>query len=200
MTIQYIWNRILNKLRGSAILNATIHCSAKVEAGSQFVNSTMGRYSYCGYNCKIINCNIGAFCSVADGTIIGGARHPMEWTSTSPVFYAGRDSVRKKFAEYERPEERITTIGNDVWIGDRTIIKAGVTIGNGAVIGMGSVVTKDVPPYEIWAGNPARMIRKRFDEETIRDLLASHWWDSPDSVLEEHAQHIRNPKEFLADL
>lgn len=69
-----------------------------------------------------------------------------------------------------------TVIGNDVWIGQGAFIKAGVHIGTGAVIGMGAVVTHDVEPYKIWVGNPARLIRKRFDDEMVQQLLASKWW------------------------
>ena len=78
----------------------------------------------------------------------------------------------------------IIVIGNDVWIGNRVMIKAGVNIADGAVIGMGSIVTKDIGPYEIWAGNPARMIRKRFDDETIAALEEMKWWNWNDEKIE----------------
>ena len=72
----YIWSKIFKKICCAAILNSEIHPSAKIEAGSSFINSSMDKYSFCGYDCKIINCSIGAFCSIADEVIIGGARHP----------------------------------------------------------------------------------------------------------------------------
>lgn len=193
----YFWNKVLKKLRGAAILNSEINQSSKVEAGSQVVDSTMDRYSFCGYDCKIINCQIGAFCSIADGVIIGGARHPMEWGSTSPVFCWGRNSVRKKFAEFKLPKTPRTIIGNDVWIGDRAIIKAGVTIGDGAVIGMGSVVTKNIDSYEIWGGNPAHLIRKRFPDELIEKFVESQWWNKADSELSKMAEEIKLPERFI---
>ena len=102
ISIGYVWNRVIRKLQGKAIRNSFIHKTAKVEAGSQIVNSRFGKYSYCGYNCKIIDCEIGSYCSIADDVIIGGAQHPVHWVSTSPVFYKGRDSVKMKFAEYEK--------------------------------------------------------------------------------------------------
>lgn len=200
MTIAYLWNKILKKMRGAAVANSTIHSTSKVESGSQFINSSMGRYSFCGYDCKIINCDIGAFCSFADGVIIGGAQHPIEWTSTSPVFYKGRDSVAKKFSEFDRPKSKRTSIGNDVWIGDRALIKGGVEIGDGAIIGMGSVVTKNVGAYEIWAGNPARLIRKRFDDEIIEGLLKSTWWNMDDTIIQRYSQFIREPSQFISQL
>lgn len=197
MKASYLLNRILKKMRGSAINNCIIHKTSKIESGSQVVNTKIDKYSFCGYDCKISNCSIGAFCSIADGVIIGGARHPIEWASTSPTFYQGRDSVKKKFSEFERDEDAETTIGNDVWIGDRAIIKAGICIGDGAIVGMGSVVTKDVGPYEIWAGNPAKMIKKRFDNKQIEALLASKWWRCNDEIIQKAAAYIRSPEDFL---
>ncbi len=197
MNLLYIWNKVLKKLRGVAILNSEIHGTSKVEAGCHIVNSSMGRYSYCGYDCEIINCSIGFFCSIAGGVIIGGAQHPVNWVSTSPVFYFGRDSVKKKFSEFKRPKESRTIIGNDVWIGARAILKAGVEIGDGAVIGMGSVVTKNVGEYEVWGGNPAHLIKKRFSDELIEKLIESKWWERSNEELLNMAQFIRSPEEFV---
>lgn len=93
-------------MRGAAIRNSYIDATSKVESGSQFVNSRMNKYSFCGYDCQIVNCRIGMFCSIADNVKIGGARHPIEWVSTSPVFYSGRDSVKKKFSTFDRDEDK----------------------------------------------------------------------------------------------
>jgi len=195
--IKYIWSKIFKKIRGCSLKNSRIDKTSKIEAGSNIVNVEMDKYSFCGYDCEITNCTIGKFSSIADRVIIGGAFHPMEWVSMSPVFYAGRDSVKKKFSEFKKAETKKTQIGHDVWIGNYVLIKQGVTIGTGAVIGMGSVVTKDVPPYEIWAGNPARCIRKRFDDELAQRLLASAWWDLDESILQEAAKFVKEPKAFL---
>lgn len=197
MTISYIWAKLLKKIQGKAIKQSIIHPSSKVEAGSIIVNTTMDKYSFCGYDCKILNCDIGAFCSIADGVIVGGAKHPLEWVSTSPVFYKGRDSVKMKFSEFERPSEKRTIIGNDVWIGDRAIIKEGVKISDGAVIGMGSIVTHDVLPYEIVAGNPAHRIRFRFSDGVIEKLEAANWYTWDEETIKAHAKNIRNVSEFL---
>ena len=195
--LSYVWYKVIKKLQGKAIRNSKIHKTSKVEAGSVVVNTTMDKYSYCGYDCKIINCDIGSFSSLADGIIIGGATHPMEWVSMSPVFYKGRDSVKKKFSEFPLPGTAKTTIGNDVWIGDRAIIKAGVKVGDGAVIGMGSVVTHDVLPYEIVAGNPAKRIRFRFDNETIEELKNVEWYNWSEDIIQERAKSIKNVREFI---
>ncbi len=197
MTLSFIWNKALKKLRGVAIKNSQIDMTSKIESGSQIVNSTMDKYSYCGYDCKIINCEIGSFCSIADNVIIGGACHPIEWASTSPVFYKGKDSIKKKMSEYERPKDPRTIIGNDVWIGDRVIIKSGVIIGDGAVIGMGSIVTKNVGAYEIWAGVPAKMIRERFQKQLVEEMERLRWWDLSDEIIQDASASIKNPQQFV---
>lgn len=185
MTLQYFFSKLLKKVRGVAIKNSIIDKTSKVESGSSVVNSMIGKYSFCGYDCEIVNCEIGRFCSIASNVIIGGAMHPMDWVSTSPVFYAGRDSVKKKFQTFQRPSDLRTIIKNDVWIGHNVLIKQGVTIGNGAVIGMGSVVTKNIPDYEIWGGNPAKFIKKRFSEDVINHFLAYEWWNKSDEEISE---------------
>lgn len=198
--IEYIWNKILKKIRGRAIYNSKIDSTSKIEAGSLIINSSMSRYSFCGYDCKIINTDVGAFCSIADGVVIGGAQHPIDWVSTSPVFYAGRDSVKKKFSEFNRPVDKRSYIGNDVWIGERVIIKAGVSIGDGAVVGMGAVVTHDVKPYEIVAGIPAVVIKKRFKQNIVDKLIKSQWWLLPDSDIAKCAYLIKEPEKFLEEI
>lgn len=197
MTPLYFWAKLLKKIRGSAIKNSKIHKTSKVEAGSLVVNSVFDRHSFCGYDCEIINCNVGSFCSIANNVVIGSSQHPMEWISTSPVFRAGRDSVKTKYSEHIFDDWKSTNIGHDVWIGEKALIKQGVNIGNGAIIGMGSVVTKNVEPYTIVAGCPAKIIRKRFDEETIKKLQEIKWWTWNDEQIIKYAKLFNNPKSFL---
>ena len=197
---EYYWSKIIKKARGSAIKGSFVDKTSKIESGTSFNNSTMDKHSFCGYDCDINYSSIGKFCSIANNVIIGGGAHPMNWVSTSPVFYEGRDSVKAKFSEHKRKPVKHTVIGHDVWIGQNVIIKQGVNIGTGAVIGMGSVVTKDVSPYCIVGGVPAKIIRKRFDNLIIDQLLASKWWDLEESVLLIHAVNFNNPKEFLKSL
>ena len=158
----------------------------------------MGRYSYCGYGCTVSNVDIGAFCSIADGVVIGRAEHPTSFVSMSPVFHEGRNVLRKSFSHHSVPRAKTTTIGNDVWIGQGVMIKAGVTIGNGAVLGMGAIVTRDVMPYAVVVGNPARELRKRFDEDTIHRLEQSSWWDWPAEKLAERAGDFNDARRFLS--
>lgn len=199
MLLEYYWSKLTKKLRGNSIKNSFVHNESKIESGTTFLHSSMDKYSFCGYDCIIINTKIGKFCSIASNVKIGLAQHPYEWVSTSPTFYFGRDSVRKKFSNFNRNNDKETVIGNDVWIGENVLIKQGIKIGHGTVIGMGSVVTKDVEPYSIVGGNPAKLIKKRFEEDTIEKLLLSKWWDLSDSEIKRKAINIRDVDKFLGD-
>lgn len=124
---------------------------------------------------------IGAYCSISDSArILLGGMHRADWASTWPF-----NVLREEFVEIEgNPISKgDVIIGNDVWIGFGVTILSGVTIGDGAVVGSCAVVTKDVPPYGIVAGNPAKLIRKRFDEETIERFLKLAWWNWSDEKI-----------------
>ena len=196
----YYFSKIVKKLRGSAIKNSKIHHTSKINSGCNIVGLVMGKYSYCGYDCEIVNCEIGSFCSIAGNVSIGLAMHQMEWVSMSPTFYKGRDSIKKKFAIHERDIDKKTIIGHDVWIGKNVLIKQGVNIGTGAVIGMGSIVTKDIEPYSVVAGNPAKEIKKRFDETTINKLLMSKWWELSDEEISKYSPYFTDTAKFLTML
>ena len=197
--IKYIWAKFFKKIRGSAIKSSSIHKTSKVEAGSQFINSEMGKHSFCGYDCDISNTEIGSFCSIANNVIIGGGMHPMGWVGTSPAFYEGRDSIKAKFSNHKRKNVKKTIIQHDVWIGQSVIIKQGVTIGTGAVIGMGSIVTKDVPPYSIYAGNPAKFIKQRFDSNISEQLLKIEWWNFHEQKLLQLTKYFKDPDRFIRE-
>ena len=140
---------------------------------------------------------VGNFCAIADSaTIITGREHKPEWVSMYPfnIFYK----------EYKNMPEALKTkgdviIGNDVWIGHNATILSGVTIGDGAVVGACSVVAKDIPPYAIVVGNPAKIIRFRFNQEIIDKLLELQWWNKPDSWIKEniHLLMSKNVEELL---
>ena len=124
---------------------------------------------------------IGSFCSIATGATFmmhGNQGHRRDWISTFPFFYMNKDGA---FSEPQDPflPAGDTVVGNDVWIGTEAMIMPGVRIGHGAVIGSRAVVTRDVEPYTMVAGNPARPIRKRFADEEIAMLLEMAWWDWP---------------------
>lgn len=192
-----IYFKVLRKMQGNDLSNSVIDPSSKVEAGSRVLGSTMHRHSFCGYNCTLINVDLGSFCSLANNVSIGGAKHPLTYLSTSPVFLSHKDSVRAKFASHDYLPIIRTVIGNDVWIGESCIIKAGVTIGHGAVIGMGAVVTKDVPPYAIVAGNPAKLIRMRFEADVVNALLKWQWWNLSEDELRRIGPSVSSPERLL---
>lgn len=125
---------------------------------------------------------IGAFCSIAEGVkIFLGGEHRIEWVTTFP-FSVLWESARDIKGHPKTKGDVI--IGNDVWLGAEAVILSGVSIGDGAVVGARSVVTGDIPPYGIVAGNPARMVKKRFDDQTIARLLHIRWWDWEDSRIQ----------------
>lgn len=196
-SLAFIWSKIFKKIRLSSVRNSDIHKTSVIESGSNVVNSSFARYSYCGYDCEIIFTRIGSFTSISNNVHIGGGAHPLTWVGMSPVFYDNVDSIKKKFAMHKRPDSLETIIGNDVWIGQSTLIKQGITIGDGAVIGMGSVVTRDVEPYSVVAGNPAKQIKKRFDDTTIAELLQVKWWDLSEEDIEKYAYCFNNTEVFL---
>lgn len=198
--IAYILCRLQKKMRLSAIRNSKVHKTAAIEGGSQIVDSTMGRHSFCGYDCVLLNVDIGSFCSIADNVYVGGSAHPMHFVSTSPVFLSHRDSVKAKFSKHDYHHMPRTRIGNDVWIGYGARIKAGISVGNGAVVGMGAVLTRDVAPYTVVGGNPAREIKSRFPEEIVKALLASEWWTYSDEQLREAAVDFKDPEKFIKRL
>lgn len=183
-----------------AIRQTTKDRTSRICSGSHVVSSILGRYSYIGNYCTVVDTEIGSFCSIADNCIIGGAGHSIDWVSTSPVFYEGKNILRKNFSNHSYKTTNRTTIGNDVWIGSNTLIKSGVTIENGAVIGMGSVLTKNVGAYEIWAGNPAKFIRNRFNIEIVNKLQQSQWWNYDDSELEQASVNFIDIIKFTDNL
>ena len=132
---------------------------------------------------------VGNFSSIAmNCTFVLDQDHSMDTVSTFPFQKAnGFDCP-----QVSTPNKGNIVIGNDVWIGYKCIIMGGITIGNGAVIAAGSVVTKAVPPYALWGGAPAKHIRYRFDEKTIDDLLEIKWWDWPDKKINRYIKLINS--------
>lgn len=195
--ISHVWCKFTKVARGRSVRRSAVHRSSKVEAGTSLINSSMDRHSFCGYDCTILNADIGAFVSMANRVTIGGVAHPMHFVSMSPVFLSHKDSVKKKFAVFDYLPETRTVIGSDVWIGEGAFIKAGTRIGNGAVVGMGAVVTKDVPDYAIVAGNPARIVRYRFEESTRSALSMSGWWTLSDEALAKLGPLMAEPAAFI---
>ena len=185
--IGFLINKLLKLLRPAALRNCQIDRRAKIGSGSYCIKTVIGRYSYIGENSIAVNAEIGSFCSIASYCCIGGGAHPTNMISSSPVFYNGRNCFGKNFSNIPFEAENRVTIGSDVWIGEKVFIKDGITIGNGAIIGALSIVTHDVPPYAIVGGVPAKVIRFRFDAETIKTLEDIKWWEMKEETLEKYA-------------
>ena len=132
---------------------------------------------------------IGKFCQIASGVrfIMNGSNHAMDGFSTYPFKVFGKSWASASMNAVSKGD---TVIGNDVWIGNSATIMQGIQIGHGAIIGTNSVVTKNVAPYSIVAGNPAREIRNRFDDETIARLLNLAWWDWPIEKITQNIEAI----------
>lgn len=198
--IKYYFSKAISHIQIASLRECDIDKTARVCPKCNLIRVTMGRYSYMSINNTVNSTSIGAFCSIGSFCTIGGGFHPMDKVSTSPVFYDS-DNIFKsyKFIKvFNSVKQPFTTIGNDVWIGDSAFIRAGVTIGDGAVIGAHSVVTKDVPPYAIVAGVPANVIKYRFDEETIKILQESNWFNWADEKLKTHKELFSDIKAFVS--
>jgi phosphonate metabolism protein (transferase hexapeptide repeat family) len=143
---------------------------------------TVGDFSYFERHAEAIYTTIGKFCSIAANTRINALEHPIERLTTHKLTYRPNEYFRYLGVDQEfkaRRKAKAVTIGHDVWIGHGAVIMPGVTIGNGAVVGANAVVTRDVAPYEIVAGVPARKKRLRFAPEIIARIEALAWWDWP---------------------
>ena len=167
---------------------AAIHRWAKVKRQSK-----VGAYSFVSAGTVLDNTTVGRFCSISDHCCIGLPVHDPQLLSMSPIFTIKNNATKTTWVsedldDYESPP---VTIGNDVWIGTHAIIMGGVTIGNGAVIAAGSVVTKVVPPFAIVGGVPAKLIKYRFSEETISLIERSAWWSLPEARLREKLEMFR---------
>ncbi|MFC6446763.1 CatB-related O-acetyltransferase [Shinella zoogloeoides] len=178
---------------------------AKLNRFVRINNSKIGRYSYVGPRTRVCNADIGSFCSISWDCFIGLPSHMAELVSTSPIFVEKYNGTGFSWVETESASyvERRVKIGHDVWIGANCMILEGVQIGSGAIVGAGAVVTRDVPPYSVVGGVPARHIKLRFPEEVVAALLQGAWWNASESEIRSamHLFTISNPSlENIADL
>ena len=186
--------------RGVDITNCQFEEYVNLAHDASVMNSRIGKRTSVGRYTIIRNSEIGRYVSLSWRCTIGADAHPYDRISGSGAFYQKKYGLLKENAPKDRPP--VTVVGNDVWIGCDVIIVAGVKVGDGAIIGAGSVVTKDVPPYAIVAGVPAKIIRYRFDEETQKQLLASKWWEFDDETYRKNISLFMKPvdEEILKEL
>lgn len=165
----------------------------------QLVNSRLGKMTYIASGSTVQNTSIGAFCSIGPGCRIGLGTHPTkDYVSTHPAFFSASKQSQVTFADHDYfIEHQNISIGNDVWIGANVIIIDGVTIGNGAIIAAGAVVAKDIPPFAIAGGIPAKVIRFRFDPTQIEAIQKSKWWENEIQNLRQNFKQFHHIDIFL---
>ena len=181
-----------------------------VYSNSSILNSSIGLCTYIGDGSYISHTKIGHFCSLAENVRIAIGNHPTSvFVSTFPSFYYDTRSqigftlhngkpIYDGLDKYPKGENGYqVVVGNDVWIGCNCTILGGVRIGDGAIVGAGSVVTKDVPPYSIVAGVPAKVIKYRFTEEQIKILESIKWWEWPMEKIQQNYMAFSNIDDFI---
>jgi phosphonate metabolism protein (transferase hexapeptide repeat family) len=186
----------------------------ELHEGCRLHESAIGDYTYLMARVQLDHADVGAFCSVASDVRLGPTNHPIERPTAHHFTYrsgrydladaddgggadghhAGRDD-----AVFEWRADQPVAVGHDVWIGHGATVLPNVEIGNGAVVGAGSVVAHDVAPYEIVAGVPAESIRRRFDAETVARIESTEWWEWDHDTLAERLSAFRDLETFLAE-
>ncbi len=162
--------------------------------------STFGDYSYCAGDVSIIYSEVGKFCSIASHVRLNPGNHPMNRVTQHHMTYRRRqygfgDTDDAAFFDWRRADK--VTVGHDVWLGHGVLVMPGVSIGTGAVVGAGAVVTKDIEPYMVAVGVPAKPLRPRFPADVVEKLMAIAWWDWPREVLEERFEELNDLEAFL---
>ena len=169
------------------------HTAMTFGSGSYMVN---GRFECGVWEGHVL---VGRYCALGHRlTFELGLNHDYRQVTTYP-FEDLADGKEPQINHYNHVNRKQIIIGNDVWIGCDVTILGGVRIGNGAVIGAGAIVAKDVPPYAVVVGNPARVIKYRFDEETIRALQEIKWWNWPEEKIKANLPLLKDPVRFIAE-
>lgn len=202
------YDRVINKeINISRKFSSEPYCSYN----NGFSVVSLGSFSY--FNSVVpandLNMSVGRYCSIGDNLSILGINHPIDRFTTSSVSYDNRANICRdlledsNFKQKENPNisnDKSIVIGNDVWIGSKVTLSRGIKINDGAIIASGSIVTKDVPPYAIVGGIPARILKFRFNSDIIYELQKSRWWEfkftdfeiSSDCKIEEFITYIHN--------
>lgn len=166
-----------------ARLDCTTEIARDVRIGA---HACIGKHTYVQVGTEILSAKIGAFCSIGTNCHIGMYEHPIDNVSTSSRLYLQMLDGKAFYTDIPEP----AVIGNDVWIGSNSTVLGGVHIGDGAVIGAGAVVTKDVPPYAVVGGVPAKIIKYRFSPEKIEKLLQDKWWEWDDNAIKQNSEYF----------
>jgi hypothetical protein len=179
---------------GCTLTQSTFGAYTEVGAGTRIAHSTFEDYAYCDRYADIANATIGKFANIAAFTRIGASDHPLHTAACHHFLYRSADywdDAENDPAFFAQRTARRTVIGNDAWIGNGAMVKPDITLGHGVVVAAGAVVTKDVEPYTIVAGTPARVIRLRQPPEIAERIIALAWWDWPHTRLRETLEDFR---------
>jgi phosphonate metabolism protein (transferase hexapeptide repeat family) len=173
----------------------------QIGTNNNIQESEIGNFSYTSEHCQIVYSEIGNFVNIASFVRLNPGQHPMHRASQHHMLYRremfGLGEDDSDYFAWRRANR--VTVGHDVWIGHSVTVMGGVTIGNGAVIGSGAIVTKDIPPYAIAVGNPAKVIRYRFDSDVIKKLEQIAWWNWDHATIKERIEKFNNIEEFLKE-
>ena len=184
----------------AVVTDCMVGAYTEIAADVWMIESSLDNYSYAMERSNIAYTDVGKFVNIASEVRINPVNHPVDWVSQHHFLYRTRQYGLKDFNNEDvfhwRKMQRVT-IGNDVWIGHGAIILPGLTVGNGAAIAAGSVVTKDVAPYSIVAGNPAKTLRNRFPQSIWTELEAISWWDWDHDTLKERVDDFYDLRRFL---
>jgi len=184
----------------------------KIFAGADVSNSIIGTGTYIANNSVLRNCRVGAFCSIGPNISVIRGQHPTtKFVSTHPAFFsllkdtqAGFNFINQQyFPDFKFADEKaglVVDIGNDVWIGAKAMIMEGVTIGDGVIVAAGSLVTRNLEPYGVYGGIPAKLIKKRFTDDQIDELLKIKWWNNDFDWLKQNALKFHNIESFIAGI
>lgn len=206
--MHYLWRMYLQLTNRSCKIKASqlgktlkLEDHVTLEYGSCIAAREIGRYTFINKYCLIDKsvASIGRFCSVGYGAKLGLANHPLDRISTHAFTYDRKYGFIDNNNFVVAADAPACKIGNDVWIGANAIVMAGVTVGDGAVIGANSFVNSDVEPYSIVAGSPARHIKYRFEESVIQQLNKEQWWNWEDEKLRKNLDFFHEVKFQTSD-
>jgi len=182
---EHLESRKTSVIHPSATLSPTSFVAESEVAEGCVLNSTsrlsrsqLGRFTYIQHGSVVSDSEVGRYCSIASNVTIGPGEHPTNCLSTHPEIWSSGSNLDPAVAWHKR-----TSIGHDVWVGQNAVIRAGVQIGNGAIIGAGAVVVQNVRNFEVVGGVPAKRIRFRFPEPIVQRLEELRWWDFPHALV-----------------
>lgn len=182
-------------------IHSSLDKGVVLEGNFDLYEVSIGFATALGKNSSISYASIGKFCSIGPNFLCGRGIHPTYGISTSPAFYSTRKQTGFTYSNTDKIEERKQiSIGNDVFIGSNVTVLDGVTIGDGAIIGAGAVVSKNIPPYAIAVGCPIKVIKYRFSEEVINELLKIQWWNKNEEVFKKVEKNFFDVHAFIDEM